>query len=252
MNYTNLSMVEFNLLNHCNRNCYFCPVLTTEQPEQLSLSLFVKVLNELNKIDYTGGISFSGFSEPLMHTKLFELIKLIKLKVPKSSLTICTNGDFLNKEILYKLFDLGLDKLNISKYENYNKYIDEINHPKVEIRDRTKKDFINNRAGAIKTASKLPVNSICYYPFYALYIDYNGDIQFCPHDYNKQLILGNVKKSSIINLWNFGSKINKIRTMLHNGYRKLPPCSNCDVDGTLKGKESYEIWKETYQTNYKS
>ena len=44
-----------------------------------------------------------------------------------------------------------------------------------------------NKIAATKVALKDP----CYYPSYTFFLDYNGDVLMCPHDWGKKRILGN-------------------------------------------------------------
>lgn len=161
--------------------------------------------------------------------------------IPNSYLTINTNGDKLTQYMAQTLFEKGVNDICVSQYEEnldnkriiwYSKY------KNIYIKDRfSNEDFVNNRAGAIKTSNDIP-DTICYYPYYSLFIDYNGDVLFCPHNYNKKNVLGNIAKKTLIEMWN-GAEINKIR-----GNRKHLPCSKCDVSGNKMGRKNYETHKK--------
>ena len=36
------------------------------------------------------------------------------------------------------------------------------------------------------------LNTKCFYPGYYFFMDYNGDVLMCPHDWGKKIILGNL------------------------------------------------------------
>ena len=77
------SIIEFNLHGSCSRRCAFCPRvdehLWPNLDEELDMSLFDKILYQLKDLNYTGRLSFSGFSEPFMHSKLNEIIQKFKM-----------------------------------------------------------------------------------------------------------------------------------------------------------------------------
>jgi len=56
----------------------------------------------------------------------------------------------------------------------------------------------------------------------------NGDVALCCWDYEGKVILGNIKNSSIKEVWN-GEKFREVRKALKNrDFEKLPLCTNCD------------------------
>ena len=112
------SIIEFNLHGSCNRRCAFCPRVDEElwpnKDEEFDLKLFTKIINELKEIDYSGRISFSGFSEPTMHSNLPEILSIASKNLPNSFPEIITNGDYLNSKKLIEFFDNGLKFIYVS------------------------------------------------------------------------------------------------------------------------------------------
>ena len=97
---------------------------------------------------------------------------------------------------------------------------------------------LSNRAGMMEKAehkiSKLTESLKVphYYPSYTFFLDYDGDVLMCPHDWGKKRKLGNLNTKSFKEIWL--SKIsNESRKKLINGDRKFSPCDTCDVTGTL-------------------
>ena len=66
------------------------------------------------------------------------------------------------------------------------------------------------------------------------FLDYNGDVQMCSHDWGKKYILGNVKKNKIIDIWQ-NKKYQLARKNLLKSNRNFSPCNKCDVEGSLIG-----------------
>ena len=65
----------------------------------------------------------------------------------------------------------------------------------------------------------------------------------CPHDWGKKIILGNLNKEKMKDIW-FGKKAMKIREILNNANRNFSPCNLCDVVGTLMGKKNSSYFKD--------
>lgn len=265
------SIIEFNLHGSCNRRCAFCPRVDEElwpnKDEELSVSLFKKILNELKEVNYSGRISFSGFSEPTLHSRLCEILKLIKENLPNSFPEIITNGDYLNEKKLKEFFESGLKFIYVSLYTNkqtYDKLVKlkknlNLNDYQFSIRPRnlgSKNNFglnLNNRAGAVdystfgkKIKEEFPLKQICNYPMYTIFVDYNGDTLICPNDWDKRKIIGNVNKENILDIWN-NEQFKNVRQRLLNKDRNSKPCEKCNVNGTHVGKEFSDLWQNFYK-----
>ena len=82
------SVIEFNLHGSCNRRCAFCPRvdenLWPNIDEEFSFELFRKIIKELSQVNYSGRMTFSGFSEPTLHSQLPKLLMLIKNELPSA------------------------------------------------------------------------------------------------------------------------------------------------------------------------
>jgi len=260
------SEVEISESGTCNRVCSFCP---RSDPDYLDIKEFIdnklheKLCKELSKLKFSGTIRYSGFVEPLLDKNIFKLIRRARFNLKKANIAMVTNGDVLNIDRLLKLFESGLNKLYISVYDGPNDVLKfkkmredaKMTKEQVIIRDRSlpaEKDFgltISNRSGMLKNAEHkiMPLDKKmehpCYYPDYTFFMDYNGDVLMCAHDWGKKRILGNLKKNSFLEIWtNQLSKISRKR--LNKGDRNFSPCNVCDVHGTLIGKKHSKAWNE--------
>jgi len=260
------SEVEISESGTCNRKCSFCP---RSDPDFIDVKEFIKpdlhkkLLKELSEVNFSGTIRYSGFVEPLLDKNIYNLLKTAKNLIKKVNLEMVTNGDVLDKERLKKLFDSGLDKLSISVYdgpESLEKFIElrkesKLSEKQVVIRNRylpEDQDFgitMSNRSGMLKNAEHkiMPLtkklNHPCYYPSYTFFMDYNGDVLMCAHDWGKKRILGNLNKKTFLEIWT--SQIAKIsRKKLIKGDRGISPCDVCDVHGTLIGEKHSKAWEE--------
>ena len=89
---------------------------------------------------------------------------------------------------------------------------------------------------------KEPLKSSCYIPSYTFFLDYQGDVLMCPHDWGKKIILGNLTKEKMFDIW-FSKKSMKIRKMLNSSNRNFSPCNVCDVVGTFMGEKNSSYFK---------
>jgi len=265
------SLVEINESAICNRTCSFCPKSDPSYPNEkifVSETLVDKLCSELSCLDFSGVLVFSGFCEPLLDKNIYNLIKIASGKLDKAKIEVVTNGDVLNAKNIRKLFDSGLTTLIISAYDgeyqidHFNRIALEagLDESKIFIRPRylsQDQDFgitLNNRAGMmsgaeyqIKALSE-PLIKMCNYPFYSFFMDYNGDVLLCAHDWGKRIIIGNIAETSFLNIWN-GKKMNNIRQKLLKKDRGFSPCNLCDVDGTVMGKKHVEYWVDNMMDN---
>ena len=212
---------------------------------------------ELKELDYKGTIRYSGFVEPLLDKNIFNLINMVRKYLPESNIEMVTNGDPLNITRLKKLFSSGLNKILISAYdgkEDAQKLEDlcvSVNLKKEQyiVRHRyysEEQDFgitLSNRSGLMKNAEfkieslKEPLKNPCYIPSYTFFLDYQGDVLMCPHDWGKKVILGNLNNQKLLDIW-FSKKSMRIRKMLNKSNRNFTPCNVCDVEGTFMGKKN--------------
>ena len=268
-------IIEFSTSGLCNRKCIFCP-RSSETYEHvnshLSIDNLEKVVEELSGYNSEYFFLFSGFSEPLLTKNLHLLIGLIKKKLPNSRVEINTNTDLLTQERIRELFEHGLDSVICSIYDDEHR-LKEVENlllscgllaDQYELRPRyLKKDVdgeaalkefgitLSNRGGTMENAVfkidslSEPLAKPCYYPFYTLFIDYNGDYLMCPHDWSKISKLGNIETHELVeDIWN-GQTMENYRKQLLNANRSCNgACKVCDVEGTLMGSREVEEWKQ--------
>ena len=95
--------------NHCNANCDYCPYpKMTREKGFMSMDIFNKIL-EKQELDF---IELHNFGEPLMDPQIFKFIRMAKKAGFKTRLS--TNGLLLNRDVLSKLADAGLDLMWVS------------------------------------------------------------------------------------------------------------------------------------------
>ena len=259
--------VEINTTELCNRKC---PRFAAEVYPNRNLNMTVdtasKIATHLSDAGYGGRISFSGFSENLLNKKFSEIIYAMKSKLPDSLLECNTNGDFLKPKVIMDLYNAGLTMLYINLYdgpdqaEGFVSMMEEagVSPNRYSLRAHYDlKDYglkLNNRSGVIDWIGfeDHDIDELkgkpCYYPFYKLFIDWNGDALFCSNDWGKERIIGNLAKQSLYDVW-MSDDMKGIRSNLKKGDRSQSPCNKCSVKGTLFGKPSFDLINKHYESS---
>ena len=109
------SWVDINPVELCNRTCFFCP-RGHDYPntnEHMDILVARKIAEELGKGDYDGSINICGNGEPLLHKDIYGLIESLN----GFYVQIVTNGDRLDKNTVYNLYESGLNHKSISLYD---------------------------------------------------------------------------------------------------------------------------------------
>lgn len=262
-----ISVVDINTIDLCNRTCVFCPRHDPSVYPNRNLSMTAQgaeiIAKKLADINFSGTIAISGFGENLLNAEIADIIRLLKQYNPNAFVECNTNGDPLTTLLAYQLFDAGLDCLNVNLYdgphqiEKFNDILSKVPDGKYKYRGHWNTDdhgiIFNNRSGIIKWFdNKKDVTSLkqtsCYYPFYKLFVDWNGDVLFCANDWGRTRIVGNLLQQSVYDVW-MSKEMRRVRMNLAKPSRNFKPCDTCDVNGTLLGKQSYERLVDYYENS---
>lgn len=232
-----LSSLSIEINSGCNRKCNWCPNCSEIRPQNKYLDefLFYNIIDQMVESEFKGKVTFNLYNEPLLDKRLSKFIKYVREKLPSSFIYLNTNGDLLNRELWNLLREQGLDYAKISQYDG--KINENVKYVLGSLADEERKHFdvrvfnplkISNRAGLIKTASKLPLKTFCSNPFYELNITYEGKIILCCNDYYGQVEIGDVRTKSIKEIWEDKIFVH-YRKELEKGNRgNLELCKTCD------------------------
>ncbi|REK63555.1 MAG: hypothetical protein DWQ49_02800, partial [Bacteroidetes bacterium] len=187
------------------------------------------------------------------------IVEIFRIYLPDATLECNTNGDPLNDQYAFDLMNAGLDMLYVNLYDGPEQapvFEQMLNRwrGRYKLRVHYGEDhglILNNRGGNIDWI-KIDDNDVeslrglpCHYPFYKMFVDWNGDVLFCANDWGREHVVGNLLQQSMQEVW-FSKPMNKIRKKLIAGNRDFSPCNKCSVNGTLFGKPSFDKIKEHY------
>ena len=252
------SFVELNVNELCNRTCVFCPRHDPKTYPNLNLHIDLELVElisvQLESVGFKGIVNISGTGEATLTTYLSDIVK--KFGDRNIHIEIVTNGDFLKPKLISDLYSSGLKQLVVSMYdgpeqiEYFNNLFDEcgIDEDLYTLRDRWYEEdedyglIYTNRAGSMGEKLLSPHERPCYYPHYATYIDWNGDVLLCCQDmYNRTVKFGNVKDKPLLDIW-VDKKLNDFRKKLVKGERTISPCNNCTANGMVFGENHSRLW----------
>jgi len=249
-----IELVELNVTELCNRTCWFCPRhdsnVYPNQNKHMSIETFEYVLKALKQSEYTGDITISGFSEPLLCKNLFKGLEILSNHYP---IEIITNFDKLTVEILERLDSFNLKLLKIDLYDGIHQlnklndmlsksnYKNEILIKKVYDQSESDLEFYNRGGTApFDSSYGIDVNRPCHIPFYKAMIDWQGNYMLCHSDWHRESDISvkydyNVKNMSLEQYLKSEGYVEFVKNMVVSKRKGLTPCEKCDIGGISKG-----------------
>jgi hypothetical protein len=270
--------IDIELYDTCNQSCTFCPRNDTTHPNvtypintnsRLDDNLIKKIIIEIKK-NKLMSVNFGAFADPLVNTKIFQVIKeFMDAGVVDSR--IITNGLLLHK-YTNSIFESGLVNLYVSldafnedtyfkqRGVGYKKVVSNLLNFLEEKKNRksklpiTRVSFIetNENKNELKefvefwsdkvdhidlqkliNFNKDPNKSYgskqwnCIDPFRRVAIVSDGSILPCCSFWGKNLVLGNIKDQSIVDIWN-GKEMSKVRKNLISDKSSI--CNTCQSE----------------------
>jgi len=185
--------------------------------EKLSLSIIELGLDRLSfsfdgytKENYEK-IRIKGNFDKILENivRFLEIKKTLKKKKPITAIEVIDfnpeetrKNKKAKKEFLNHFKGLPLDELVIKEFHNW--------------------------AGEIDVKKKGYVRTICAFPWNALIIFWNGDVLPCTQDFFGCYVLGNVRQSTLKEIWNSEKMVFMRKKLAEKDVADLPQCSHCD------------------------
>lgn len=137
--------IQIQTVSWCNRSCAFCP--SGKFPVEkafMPVAVYHRVIDQLQALDYAGRISPYLMNESLLDKRLPELIAYTRKQCPASWIAINTNGDALSEHLLARLYDAGLNSLDVNAYDSPAQHAE---HVALATRFTAQRDDITLRTG---------------------------------------------------------------------------------------------------------
>jgi len=154
----------------CNFACVTCIRSSWEEEyAHMEWETFERIMESINELPELEGVFFGGFGEPMMHPRLFDMIKQVKERGLKAEMI--TNGSYLTEAVINQIIDLNLDGIFVSfdspKAEEFNEirpgadfnnvYDNVVNLQRIKENRKTKKPDLGIEFVAMKkNFSRLP------------------------------------------------------------------------------------------------
>jgi len=269
-----VEVVNIETSTFCNRRCEYCPLSNNDRGSAkkfMDKEIFLKILQELKSIDYNQSISLNLYNEPLASDNIYERISQVREYLPHAYIIFNSNGDYVNKEVLQRLSDCGLNALSISLHANKeyrdkdrqkaifrfftkiqldyevtnfaeNKNITVIKkiHDSFELKVMTNNwsEYGNDRAGSAIVNFKSNRIHPCMKPIREFTISCDGVVVPCCNFFPDSQIarkynVGNIVDRTLFQLYNSEIMI-FFRRGLFSFSDKFEPCNHCnDLDNAL-------------------
>jgi MoaA/NifB/PqqE/SkfB family radical SAM enzyme len=115
--------LQIQTVSWCNRSCNFCPAGKFPVTKTyMALEVYHRIIAQLSDLQYSGRISPYLMNESLLDKRLPDLIAYARGRCPESWIAINTNGDALSETLLHRLFDAGLNCLDVNAYDDLAQY----------------------------------------------------------------------------------------------------------------------------------
>jgi len=276
-----VDQVEIENHNFCNRVCWFCPNSFIDRRSQLRLmktSVFNKIIEDLAEIDYDGNLTWSRYHEALADHSVFGRISAARQALPRATLVVISNGDYMDRSTLSQLESAGVDRLILDLYLPDGKERDP------DARARGLRQFCrrtgiklepSNKVGYVITGTRLKGtleipcytkegistrgglvevpklatyrrHAVCLAPVRHVVIDYNGCGMLCCQTRSdaaehKDAIIGDLNRPGY-GLFHLYRDLGAVRRTLLAPGEKTGACRSCDVRDDGPDKLARHEW----------
>ena len=249
--------VFFELRTKCNGTCSFCPVNVFVDPrtdQSMSLSLFHKVIKDLESQRYTGRVAFFNNSDSFVVRDLEEYVKVAKSTLTGPNvLHVSTNGKAFRAKKGVELVKAGVNRFTFNVYNDdldkpipseIQQFVQEVRERKgrsdvwknltVEVEKRLETEVLDNKTGDApnkKDARSMEYRGFCLQPFTIVCVDPLGEVSLCCNDTFVKVRMGNVRDQDIFDIWKSEQFEHYRNQLLTTGRKELPLCETCDYYG---------------------
>ena len=238
-------VVNIETINRCNSTCSFCTANKNAEKRpylRMEEELFYSIIDQLAAWNYRGHLTLYGNNEPWLDTRIVELHKYAREKLPESFIFMSTNGLLLDINQV-KQVQPYIDQLIINNYcmdmklhDNVQQIYDYVTaHPEeftdldIQIQMRYLQEVLTNRAGSApnKKATEKVIKDTCLLPFTDMWIMPNGKMGLCCCDNFEVTNYADLHTTSLQEGWS-GEAFMKVRKLIAQGRQNYKFCEHCD------------------------
>lgn len=265
--------IQVEFTEGCNRGCGFCGLrgmrkTGTEPYYFMSKATAMRIANEIEKIGWNSRIIFSMHGEPTLNPNWLNIIKFFRKKLPQATLSLMTNGHWLNlaqrrsdfTEAIAKIKATGLNDLIIDMYtanddghqimnacvakeipfqvlgkgiplysSGHSKFRILFNPPIQTDEGAAINRHLCNHCGAAAPLDFSFEGKRCARPFREMTFRYDGSVALCCNDFRGQYPIGNIMDKPIEDIWQ-DKRFKAARILLYAGERSaFVPCKGCNA-----------------------
>lgn len=265
--------IQIELVRGCNLSCEFCAIHCVPKEKLfMSKETLMNTLAGVQDFDPLR-VEFAMRGEPTLHPELAVMVGLTRGFMPKSQITLTTNGIKLTKELAVDFFRAGGNIIVVDCYgTTFEKYSERFvglpvvdfyegkfnpwhRHPANEkklvlMRDMTSVNGkkaqrqIINQAGNIdyKRVAKYGVYPLkkalekqCVHPFREVTVFADGQVSICCRDWRNEHTLFNANEKDIAVEWTTNPEWMRVRKLLQSKDRaSINICKRCDFHGGFR------------------
>jgi 2-deoxy-scyllo-inosamine dehydrogenase (SAM-dependent) len=189
----------------------------------MTTSLFERVVGMLERIEFSGRLSFHLFGEPLLRDDLDVLVSWARPRLHMAYFVLYTNGDLLNNARYESLLAAGIDHFKVTRHgwDTFpERPFQSVRHPN---------HFTVSGRGGVVARETSPLKIACHAPSEMLIVTVNGDVLLCHEDAACRHVMGNLAKQDLEEVW-VSTAFQSVRHPLEAGRRGegTDTCARCD------------------------
>jgi len=253
-----LKKLEFETIGSCNRVCGTCLRQTTPytalpthanrfpiatkigQGMKMSMDMIKDIVEQAKDISELKSIYLSHYNEPLLDDRFPEIARYIREQMPKMDIRACTNFDLMTEDLAKEL-DGVVSFFHVSLYyedpvyskrkklvESWFKKTTLNIHYKGHAEDYHMTTHFSPREERLKAKIKAVQHNTCTRYNAHCIIAYDGTFLHCCEDYNGNFDLGNVKDTTILEMWESETHQGLVEDLkIKGGRRMYKHCIDC-------------------------
>ncbi len=205
----------------------------------MSLDVYHRVIDQLRDVNFSGRISPYLMNESLLDKRLPALIAYARQQCPQSWIAINTNGDALSESLAERLFEAGLNCMDVNAYDDTSQYEAYMalaermvaRYPEIQLTSgyldpnfnapdllsiklllpgygdwsvalMTNSIFGIDQSSAMSWGHTWRPRATVQRPFQQMYVNHRGEAVLCCNDWRFEVVMGDTAEAPLHEIWN--------------------------------------------------